>query len=342
MEEKKFSFQNQKVMLTYKTHLDKKMVIAKMNELIKGECKFVRVAHETGDENHPYLHTHVLIDFGKRFQSKNCRIFDLGEIHPNIQPVKTKTHFTRAQKYLAKEDKDNADLLETNDVSIVSAVWECKTVGEALERNAKKYSDVSGIVQLYKHKEVDAEEKLIEPRQWQINAKRYFDTVASDRAVVWLFEEKGNIGKTIFLQYLEQEYGAKKCLYLTDFGRMTDTANIVQQEVESGWTCEYVLIDLKRSMRERESIYPVLEGFKDRRFTNTKYMGGRVRLRVSPRVLVVANWEPNYFALSLDRWHVIRLTEELMNNADPEVWEKSKLTPLQGVGGDDDAAPPCA
>jgi len=321
-EVKKFTFANQKVMITYKTHIDKKRVVAFMNELNKSECKFIRCAHENGDENHPYPHTHVLIDFGKRFQTKNCRIFDIDEIHPNIAPVKTKSHFANAKKYLAKEDKENADLLvETEEKNLPQDVWECKTIQEALEKNAKKFSDVSGIVQLYKMKDFGEQETDdIKPREWQVTAEKFISANRNDRSVFWLWEERGNIGKSVLISYIEQLYTDRKCLVLTDFGRMTDTANIVQQKVEAGWTCDYVLVDLKRSMRDRDSIYPVLEAFKDRRFTNMKYMGGTIRLRKSPIVIVVANWPPREDALSIDRWKIVRLAPEVL--ADTQDWNK--------------------
>jgi len=328
-EEKSFTFQNQRALLTYKTHLDKQ----KLEEFFNGlgtPLKFFRAAHETGDETTPYLHTHVLLHWTKRFQSKNCRIFDFENIHPHIKKVITNSHWKECVKYLGKEDAANADLLAI-ETPVAERVWDCKDIKEALSTQVKRLADVTGVIALYKHKPVETEpEERIKPRAWQQAAKDWIDRTHNDRAVVWLWERKGNAGKTKFLEFLEQEYTVEKSLFLTDFGRVTDTANIVQNAVERGWDGSVVLIDLRRSMKDRESIYPILEAFKDRRFTNTKYMGGCVRLRKCPKVIVTANWEPHWEALSEDRWRVVEL--------EPALWEGG--TALAGWGGLTLSSPP--
>jgi len=324
MEEKKtkFSFQNTRVMLTYKTHIDKTEMIKFITDL-GPEVVFCRCAHETGDEHHNYLHTHVLVKWKGRVKTQNERFFDYKEIHPHIKPITTNTHWANGLRYLAKEDKENADLLVEPEKKIsVDRIWDCKNIKEALDNNMTKFSDVSGIVQLYKLREYACEENKITPRLWQVVAAKFIDENKDDRSIIWLWETKGNIGKSFLVSYIEQKYGEQKCLVLTDFGRLTDTANIVQQKLEAGWSCDYVLIDLKRSMRERDSIYPVLEAFKDRRFTNTKYMGGTLRLRKCPVVVVVANWLPQFNALSLDRWKIIELTPQVLGDFESANWTK--------------------
>lgn len=55
--------------------------------------------HKDGD-----LHLHAYIQFTKKFESVNCRVFDLDQFHPNIVPS-TKRHHTpaNAKRYCAKE-----------------------------------------------------------------------------------------------------------------------------------------------------------------------------------------------------------------------------------------------
>jgi len=329
-EEKKFDFQNQRAFFTYSTHLDKKKLETFFEEL-GTPLKFFRAAHESGDETTPYLHTHALVYWAKRFKTQKSRTFDFEGIHPHVKKILTKKHWNNELNYLGKEDPANADLLVA-EKPIAERVWECKDMKEALVTNVARLADVTGVIALYKHKPVeDADEERIIPRAWQSAAKAWIDRTHNDRAIHWLWEAKGNAGKTKFLEYLEQEYTVEKSVFLTDFGRVTDTANIIQNAVERGWDGSVVLIDLRRSMRDRESIYPILEAFKDRRFTNTKYMGGCVRLRKCPKVIITANWAPNWASLSEDRWRVVELTPELLNED----------TALTAWGGLTLSTPPC-
>lgn len=125
VDESKFRLQNQRILLTYSGHLDKLEYVAWITSKIKYKPVFIRLAHETGD-NGDYLHTHVLIDFGKSFQTRSCRYFDYqGDIevlHPHIKTIKTKIHFENAMVYLSKEDPENADLKKSSQSSRRSRV----------------------------------------------------------------------------------------------------------------------------------------------------------------------------------------------------------------------------
>lgn len=70
-----FRVSNQKFHLTYKTHINF------IEWLIWAEDKFKKIieysmVHETGDEHHPYLHTHIYVNFEKRVDSKRADIFN--------------------------------------------------------------------------------------------------------------------------------------------------------------------------------------------------------------------------------------------------------------------------
>jgi len=82
--EKKFHFNALKIHLTYKTHIwfdDLKALFA--------PWKMISMVHEVGDEHEdnptPYEHTHVFVWFKEKFQTRDPRCWDVGEIHPNIQ-----------------------------------------------------------------------------------------------------------------------------------------------------------------------------------------------------------------------------------------------------------------
>lgn len=55
-----------------------------------------RELHEDGG-----VHYHCFVDFGSPFQSRDCRKFDVGDAHPNIQPVRRTPH--NAWTYVGKD-----------------------------------------------------------------------------------------------------------------------------------------------------------------------------------------------------------------------------------------------
>ena len=141
---------NRRILLTYKTHLDKDAWIEWISTKTSITPDFVRLAHETGDKTNPYNHTHCVIDFGKVFQTVNMSYFDYENIHPHIRVLKNAKALKDAKTYIAKEDPANKDLLvETTPVADI--VWSKDSLQEAL-RMAKKPSDATGIIALYNAK----------------------------------------------------------------------------------------------------------------------------------------------------------------------------------------------
>lgn len=92
-----FKFDSNYVFLTYP------QASFNHNELhgfINSVCptEWCRICTELHTDGNP--HCHVVAKFTKRFQSRNERIFDFGERHPNIQPVRS---VPKALHYVSKD-----------------------------------------------------------------------------------------------------------------------------------------------------------------------------------------------------------------------------------------------
>lgn len=305
-ENKDWRCQNQKIFLTYAGHLDK----IEISEFIKTTTKiknpkFLRAAWETGTRNPeiPYEHTHVLIDFGKIFQSKNVRIFDFTQekkLHPNIKFVVTKKHWEMCKKYIAKEDKDNADLLEEEN-NWVQFVCDQKTLADAITKCATKPTDVMGVEKTWKLLNKQEYEKCnIELRDWQ---KEVLEWISSpvDRKVNWIYDEIGGMGKSTFCDYL-QDHLSDKVLVLTQLGGEKDCATILEGFCETNRTFDTIIIDFPRDAENRK-VYGSLECFKNGRMTSIKYQGKTVRFNKC-HVIVMANFPPEVEKMSMDRWNI--------------------------------------
>lgn len=305
----KFRLQNQKMILTYKTHLNKMEYLNHiMTTFANYTPKFIEVAHETGDETNPYPHSHVLIDWSKPFQSTNSRVFDYMEIHPHIKTLRTSTHWRNSVRYIAKEDKSLAHLKE-DVMPITDKVWACNTLEDALLKNANKPSDVSGIITLYKLKPAEEKPKMpYVPHLWQKQLFEKLDKPTSwfDRKIIWVFETNGNTGKSYFGEHWSRT-DPKRFYYINAISSARDFASVIKTAKDSGWCGHCLIIDLTRSHEDRDYMYVPLEMIKSGIITVTKYEGGTIDLGTRPHVCVFANWPPNTSKLSLDRWDINRI-----------------------------------
>jgi len=318
LDENDFKLAHQKVLLTYRTHINKEAFMAwvgagmgKPGRIIKP--KFIRLAHESADPKNPYEHTHILIDFGKRFQSNNCRVFDWedGNIHPNIKLVLTREHFDNAKAYLAKEDPENADL-KVEKANFIAGILACNSKLEACEKFCSKNpNSAMGVSLIFDMKppvrKIFTLETLFGWQQMAMNIMNSKE--ANDRTILW-FYGRGNIGKSKFAKHI-------KCLNLNseshDWALMTRTssgdnvANYMLYQKDSGWTGKGLILDIPRK-GETSNLYSPMEEIKNGDMTNFKFKAQDIELEYdSPCIMVMANFPPAVLKMSVDRWRVYKI-----------------------------------
>lgn len=301
-ENKKFRFANQYCMLTYKSHIEKKSLRKYFEEKFK--IKEMEIAHEVGKSGEiPYPHTHIVINFGRRFQSTNQRIFDLNEIHPHIAPFKRHEWGIKIN-YISKEDPENAHLKKTQVGILASKIWSCQTVQEAL-LTVQTPSDVNGVIALFNNKPTEEHKDEIEFRPWQSKLWERLQLPPDDRKIIWICDKNGGAGKSRFTKWMNLNNHA---VVFKQFGGTRDSASIIADAVARGWDQRVVICDLARNFEDKE-IYTALECLKDGMVTTTKYVGKTVAFKC-PHVVVFANFWPNIFKMSKDRWVLWELHHE--------------------------------
>jgi hypothetical protein len=313
-----FRFANQKALFTYKSHLPKHEFKTWFNNNCGG-TKIIEIAHEVGKTGGvDYDHSHVLVDFGRNFQTTNVRKFDYLHnnviIHPHIKKIKNKTHWDRCCNYLAKEDPDNAHL--KTEISIVKAVFNAENITDALINNVKRPSDVSGINQLWNMRPRD---KLVIPkpdRPWSLQLMAYLETnQPDDRHIIWVYDEDGSGGKSRLVKYLWNEFPDK---YRFSRGNsIRDASTDVLNAIDSGWNQHCFFFDFPRDM-EGKKFYEPLENIKDGMMSVSKYNSRALGFK-SPHVVVLANFPPEIHRLSKDRWWIFEITPAFNWRRVPEI-----------------------
>lgn len=302
----KFSMTNQRFMLTYKTHLNKDEFCEWWNEKYP-KTKEIYIAHETGDKHHNYLHTHIVIDAGQTIRTKNCRIFDYLDIHPQIRFISNSLHWKRACKYIAKEDKDLAFL---NDMfkSIANRVWEKKNIEEVAQM-ANNPNDIVGLLTLYnlKPNPYNVKSLLTDLYPWQ---QFVHDKIINEephlRNFVWLWDNDifGNSGKTQFTRHMIITY-PKDIYAIAGCPNLRDFSTILANALQSGWNQKCLIFLISKSDSVKKEFYSVLEKAKDGIISPTKYMGCTLVYNI-PHVIILSNYPPNVKRLTkrLDLYHI--------------------------------------
>lgn len=102
-----FRLTAKKFMLTYKTHVDKEALHAKLRTSLRQDFE-IKIAHETSEDGYP--HTHAVVCLSRKPDIKNARFFDIesdaDRVHPNITIPTSTTHWQHMVTYLDKQDTD--------------------------------------------------------------------------------------------------------------------------------------------------------------------------------------------------------------------------------------------
>lgn len=139
-----------------------------------------------------------------------------------------------------------------------------------------------------KRRRIEAESVTL--RTWQKNVWRALEE-QSKRKVLWCWENKGGVGKSMLADWIRSMHGA----FISVGGKYADIA--------LSYNCEeYVVFDLSREQHERVP-YGLLEGFKNGRVFSGKY-ASKLKEFKPAKVIVFANFMPELEKMSADRWDI--------------------------------------
>lgn len=350
----KFRFQKQLAHFVYKFHLDKVEMKDFFTTLNKGhELKEFHIAHENGDDNHPYPHTHILVNFGRIRDFKCARFADVDSsdeddainVHPHIHAVKNAAHWVTLIRYLAKEDPDNAEFKDfgLKETSIFDKVCAADSLAQAL-RMAKKPSDAPGIIAMWNSRQqeipkADSDNILIE---WQEDCFSRISGPGNPRYINWYWDAAGATGKSLLCKHILSKLPKEAlCIKGSDLGGK-DYAHLIKTACDNGNSLRVILFDLPRASESRSGdFYSTLEACCDGFITSGKYASSSVSWKPQ-HIIVFANFAPNRAKLSGDRWRVHKLTwasgnPETAWSAYAEAVEKAPVPP--GAEGVADATP---
>jgi len=136
------------------------------------------------------------------------------------------------------------------------------------------------IQELYPWQQKIRDECLIEP---------------DDRTINWIWEEKGNRGKTQFCKYMAIKHEA----VILGNGAFKDIACALPDAPK------IIFFNITRDLEERFN-YSAVEACKDGMIFSGKYES-KTKIFNSPHIYIFANFEPRRDAMSRDRWNIVKI-----------------------------------
>lgn len=130
---------------------------------------------------------------------------------------------------------------------------------------------------------------------WQIELENIAKQKPHNRDIYWIYNEKGNVGKTDFAKYLCYHY---KAIPLE--GKKGDMLYVA-----SKFPSKIYIFDVERSLEDFLS-YGGIEKVKCGLYMNAKYEGEPI-IRNRPHIFIFANFLPDIKKVSLDFWKIYEL-----------------------------------
>ena len=286
-----------------------------MEEFLRESTAYYIVGREVGKEKEtPHLQGYCQL-------IKKTRLKVIGDkwvarlgVRPHIESCKGNAESNIA--YCSKEDEKpiewgNPRGLKQgarNDISdLYDAVFEGKSNVEIAQENdawfkypraVDKLREEIKAAEAKQEMEDDFKEAVLRPWQGRVLDKLL---AQDDRKVLWLVDEVGGKGKTYLAKMLVLKHEA---FYVTG-GKNADIAHAYKGE-------PIVVFDLMRQQQEHNNFYSTIEQFKNGLMFSGKYESC-TKVFKPCKVIVMANWEPDYNTLSADRWDVCRLDSEVVN-----------------------------
>lgn len=153
----------------------------------------------------------------------------------------------------------------------------------------------------YLQKKIKDPLKDRELHDFQKQVLEIIDGEPDDRTIHWFWEAEGCRGKTSLAKHI--------CIHNKDAiligGKASDMKCGIAKMIESGNPPRIVLMNITRTIEDYIS-YEGIEAVKDGIFFSGKYESGMC-LFDNPHIVIFANFEPNYEAMSQERWNVVEI-----------------------------------
>lgn len=134
-------------------------------------------------------------------------------------------------------------------------------------------------------------------RPWQVKLKNILSLIPDNRSILWIWEEQGGVGKTMFAKHMAVR---EKAIVVTS-GSSKDVSYMIDDP-------KIIIFDFPRVNIERVN-YGLIECLKNGLITSPKYETS-TKIFNCPHIVCFANSPPVVENMSRDRWLIYKIFDD--------------------------------
>ena len=149
----------------------------------------------------------------------------------------------------------------------------------------------------------------VELKPWQKELLEYMDH-PTQRQIIWIVGKSCGEGKSWFQKYVKSIYGTRKVVSGINLRAKTPSiCHVLSKQPLS--TADIFLFNIGKAKKKTDAVnYEVLEDLKDGDAFAAKYNSQQLKIRTPNVVMVFSNERPNTDQLALDRWKLLYITDD--------------------------------
>ena len=184
-------------------------------------------------------------------------------------------------------------------------------------RKFKVIMPIRGIIYIQNERNPQREQR----QPWQQQLMNMIAT-PTEREVIWVQGIKGNEGKSWFQDYLTSFYGHARVVRLDLIMKTANVLHLLTKRPLS--STDIFLFNEPRAINYESCNYSILESIKDGIAVASKYNGDFLKFKVPNVIVVFSNTQPKMKQLSRDRWRVLRISKDGLNDITDRLWRIQK------------------
>ena len=231
-----------------------------------------------------------------------------------LKPTSYKMDIESLEADLLKDNQDYQHKIELG--RQITTIIEKGVVKE--ESLSKQRKDA---LYLYRKQRSRRDNSHIELRLWQQKLLEIVST-PTEREIIWVQGIRGNEGKSWFQEHLASTYGHARVVQLDLKMKTPNVLHALTKQPLS--SIDIFLFNEPRAKNYETCNYSILESIKDGIAVSSKYNNDVVHFKVPNIVIVFSNSQPKMNQLSRDRWCVLRITKDGLNNITNALWKTRK------------------
>ena len=179
--------------------------------------------------------------------------------------------------------------------------------GEVLEQALPE--EMKDALDIYIKQAPEVNQSNVELKPWQKDLLEYMNH-PTQRQIIWIVGKSCGEGKSWFQKYVKSVYGTRKVV--SGINLRANTASICHVLSKQPLsTADIFLFNIGKAKTKTDAVnYEVLEDLKDGDAFAAKYNSQQLKIRTPNVVIVFSNERPNTDQLALDRWKLLYITDD--------------------------------